>query len=136
MDVSITYSVRKVVSAVGLHAPFPLIRHLCPGYGLNTPPDLGLVQHNGAHPSGIKRVTHVADFVDSTLKRADSAADKGPQQVIRGHSCSFQLLNNRVDHVDLQHFFPRVVTPVKLRCGGPIENLGKLIRSTFVVFFT
>ena len=132
----ITYSRRKVVSAVGLHAPLPLIRHLGPSYGLDAPPDLGLVQLNSAHPSGIKWATHVADLVDSGLKWVDSAADECPQQVIYRHSCSFQLLDNLVDGVDLQHLLLRVVTPVKLCCGGPIANLGRLIRSTFVVFFT
>ena len=87
------------------------------GNGLDMPPDLGLVQLNSAHPSGIERATHVADFMDSALKRADSTANECPQQVIRGHRRSFELLYNRVDHVDLQHFVPRVVAPVKLRRG-------------------
>ena len=79
MLVRITYSRRKIVSAVGLHAPLPVIRYLGPGYGLNAPPDLAFVQLNGAHSSGIERATHVADLVDSALKRADSAANKCPK---------------------------------------------------------
>ena len=83
--VEITYGGRKIVSAVGLLAPLPLVRHLRPGYGLDVPPDLGFVQLNGACPGWIKRAAHMTDLVDSVLKWGDSATDECCQQVIGRH---------------------------------------------------
>ena len=75
----------KVAPAVGFFAPFPCLRHLCPGYGLNAPPDLVVVQLDGADSGRIQWATHVADFVDSALEGQDSATDEGGEQVIACH---------------------------------------------------
>ena len=100
IKVEIAYGRRKVVSAVGLHAPLPLVRHPRPGYGLDAPPDLGLVQFDGASPGRIERTAHMANLVDSALQWTDSATDKCRQQVIGCHSRFFQLFDDLVDGVD------------------------------------
>ena len=102
---------------MGFLAPLPLLRRLRPGYGLNAPPDLGLVQLKGACPGRIKRATHVADLVNSALKRGDPANDECRQQVIGRHPLFLKLLIDQVDVVDFRHLILRVVPPVVLRSG-------------------
>ena len=63
----------------------------------------------------------MVDLVDSALKWADSATDECRQQVIGRHSRFFQLFDDLVDGVDLQHFVLRVVTPVEL-CSGRADD--------------
>ena len=121
--VEITYGGRKIVAAVGIHAPLPLVRHSRPGYGLDAPPDLGLVQLDGACPGWIKRAAHMTDLVGSALKWGDSATDECRQQIIGRHPHFLQLLDNLVDGIDLRHFVLRVVPPVELRSGGANDEI-------------
>ena len=136
MSIQVTYLGRKVAPAVRLFAPLPLLRHLRPGYGLDPPPDLGLVQLDCACPGRIERATHVANFVDSALKGRDPAANKCRQQVIGSHPFFSELRDNLMNLVDLCHCVGRVVPPIKLRSRGPTTKSGKLIRSTSVEFLT
>ena len=133
----VTYGGWKVAPAMGFLAPFPVICHLRPGYGLDAPPDLGLVQLKCACPGWIKRATHVAYLVNPALERGNPATDECRQQVVNRHPLSLKLLNDPVDGVDFRHLVFRVVPPVELCSGrGAMTNAGRLIRSTFVEFFT
>ena len=78
-----TYVLQGLVSVVGLHAPLPLVIHVGLGNGLDPTFHHGLVQRMSAAPSGVKHATHLADLVNSLLKRGNSVADECPQQVIR-----------------------------------------------------
>ena len=114
----VTYGRRKIASAMGFLAPFPLLGHPRPGDGLDAPPDLGLVQLKGACPGWIKRATHVADLVDSTLQRGDPMTDKCRHQIIGRHPLFLELLNDLVDCLDFRHLVIRFVPPVVLLSGG------------------
>ena len=115
-SVEVTYFGWKIAPAVGFFAPFPFLRHLCPGYGLDAPPDLGIIQLDGADPGRVQRATHVADLVDSALEGQDSAADERCEQVIGRHPFILELLNDLMDVVDFRHIVFRVEVPVEL-CG-------------------
>ena len=78
----ITYDGWKIVTAVGFLAPFPVVRHLRPGYGLDASPDLGLAQLVRARPGRIERATHVAYLVNLALERGNPATDECRQQIV------------------------------------------------------
>ena len=113
----VTYGGRKFVSAMGFFAPFPVLCHLRPGYGLDAPPDLGLVQLVGACLGWIKRATHVAYVVNPALERGDPATNECRQQVIGRHPLFFKLGDDLVDFVDFPNQLLRVVPPVVLLSG-------------------
>ena len=73
-SVEVTYFRWRIAPAVGFLAPFPFLGHFRPGYGLDAPPDLGIVQLDGADSGRVHRATHVADLMDSALEGQDSAA--------------------------------------------------------------
>ena len=103
---------------MGFFAPFPILCHLRPGYGLDVPPDLGLVRLICACLVRIKRATHVTYLVNPTLERGDPATNECRQQVISRHTRFLKLLNDPVDVVDFLNLLPRVVPPVVLHTGG------------------
>ena len=115
-SVEVTYFRWKIAPAVGFFAPFPFLRHLRPGDGLDAPPNLGIIQLDGADSGRVHRATHVADLVDSALEGQDSAADERRKQVIGRHPFTLELLNDLMDVVDFRHIVFRVVVPVEL-CG-------------------
>ena len=102
---------------MGFFAPFPVLCHLRPGYGLDAPPGLGLVQLACARPGWIKRATHVAYLVNPALERGDPATNECRQQVIGRHPLFFKLGDDPVDFVDFSNLLLRVVPLVVLRSG-------------------
>ena len=120
-SVEVTYFGWKIAPAVGFFAPFPFLRHLRPGYGLDVPPDLSIIQLDGADPGRVQRATHVADLVDSALEGQDPAADECCKQVIGRHPLAFELHDDLVYVVDLLYLVRRVIPPVEL-CGWGTDD--------------
>ena len=117
LNFSGTYSRRWTRSVVGFFAPFPGIRHLRPGNGLDSHPDLGPGQLAGRHPGRIMSATHVAYFVNSALEWGNPATDKCRQEIISRHSFPIELGHDLVNLVDFRDNFLRVKPPVELLHG-------------------
>ena len=103
---------------MGFFTPCPFLGHRCLGDGLDAFPYLGLGQPVSAVPSWVISATHVADLVNSALEGRNSAADEGPQEVIRHQPFSLPRDDEVVDTVDLEVRLPGIEIPVVLLCGG------------------
>ena len=108
-----------VIAFEGLDAPLPCIGHVGPRDGPHPLRNLLLAQHVPADSGGVERTTHVAYLVGSGLQRANPAADKGSEQVVRGQPLlRHVLLQHRMRGVDVNDQLLGVETPVVLLGGG------------------
>ena len=72
----------------------------------------------GADPGWIIWATHVANLVNPGLEGGDSAADKGPQEIIARYTCLHKLIDDLVNLIDLEVRIFRVKVPLVLLRGG------------------
>src|SRR5664279_1256109 len=117
LNFSGAYRRRWTRSVVRFFAPFPGDRHVRPGNGLNSPPDLGLGQLAGRHPSGIMTATHVAYLVSPALEWRYPAANECRQEIVGRHSFLIELGDNLVNLVDFLDKFLRIKPPIELLHG-------------------
>ena len=78
----LTYRWRKLISAVELQAPLPLIHHLSEADGFDLLANVGLGQLNCCDPVGVKSATIVADLVCAPLQRRYPSGDEGGDEVV------------------------------------------------------
>ena len=107
---------------MGLFPPFPIVRHCGLGYGLDSTPDLGLGQLNGADPGWIMSATHVANFVCPQLKWRNPATNECRQKIIGLQALVvFKAEDERMNLVDLGIYLLLVKVPVELGRWADIE---------------
>ena len=101
---------------MGLHAPFPFVRHLRLGDGLDALAHRGLLQLESAGPSWIISATNVANLMNPALKRADAAGDERQQEVIR-RQLGLHLVEMPVNQIQLGVGVFGVEIPIELLGG-------------------
>jgi hypothetical protein len=67
---------------MGSFSPGPILLHLCPGHGLDTPEYLLVIKLNGRDPARVEVATHITHLVWPALERRNAATDICRQEIV------------------------------------------------------